>query len=79
MLLSLFWRRSNKYGAIAGMAAGGIMIFVWKFVIAPMGGIFAIYELLPAFIVCLIVNVIVSLVTPEPGNTITSIYDEVLK
>ena len=79
MLLSLFWRRSNKYGAIAGMAAGGIMIFVWKFVIAPMGGIFAIYELLPAFIVCLIVNVVVSLVTPEPGNTITSIYDEVLK
>lgn len=38
MLLALFWRRSNLYGAIAGMIAGGTMIFVWKFVIRSFGG-----------------------------------------
>ena len=77
MLLSLFWRRSNRQGAICGLVAGGIMIFVWKFVIAPMGGVFAIYELLPAFIISFIVNVAVSLATAEPEKEITEIYDEV--
>ena len=42
-----------------------------------MGGILAIYELLPAFILSLIVNVIVSLATPEPDREIQKIYDEV--
>ena len=79
MLLSLFWRRSNKQGAIAGMAAGGIMIFVWKFGIATLGGIFAVYELLPAFITGFLVNVIVSLATAEPDAEILKIYDEVHK
>ena len=47
MLLALFWRRSNKQGAIAGMIAGAAMVIIWKFMIAPIGGWFAIYELLP--------------------------------
>ena len=51
VLLALFWRRSNRKGAIAGMLAGGIMIFVWKFGVRPMGGILDIYELLPAFLI----------------------------
>ncbi len=77
MLLSLFWKRSNKYGAIAGMLAGGIMIFVWKFGIRPLGGILDIYELLPAFLIGLAVNVIVSLVTPKPEQDIIDIFEEV--
>ena len=77
MLLALFWRRSNRQGAIAGMAAGAIMIFVWKFLIAPIGGWFAIYELLPAFLISLAVNVIVSNMTPAPGKAIVDVYDEV--
>ena len=77
MLLALFWRRSNRQGAIAGIAVGGIMIFIWKFVIAPMGGVLAVYELLPAFLFGLAANVIVSLMTPAPGKTITKIYDEI--
>jgi sodium/proline symporter len=77
MLLSLFWKRSNKAGALAGLIVGGAMVFIWKFLIAPMGGILSIYELLPAFILSLIVNVIVSLVTPEPDREIQKIYDEV--
>ena len=77
MLLSLFWRRSNRQGAICGLLAGGIMIFVWKFWIANLGGVFAIYELLPAFIIGLVVNVVVSLAIPEPDQEILAVYDEV--
>ena len=75
MLLSLFWRRSNKQGAIAGMIAGAVMVFLWKYVISGLGGAFAIYELLPAFIVALMVNLGVSLATPEPEKEVLDIYD----
>ena len=50
MLFALFWKRCNKWGALSGMVTGGVMIFVWKFGVAKLGGIFAIYELLPAVI-----------------------------
>ncbi|MBQ3842611.1 MAG: sodium/proline symporter [Ruminiclostridium sp.] len=76
MLLALFWKRSNKWGAIAGLAAGGVMIFVWKFVIRGLGGAFDIYELLPAFIIALLADVIVSLATKAPEDKITKEYDE---
>ena len=79
MLLALFWKRSNKFGAIAGMIAGGAMVFIWKFGIAKLGGAFAIYELFPAFLTGLIVNVIVSLVTPKPEEEITSTFEEISK
>ncbi len=77
MLLALFWKRSNKYGAIAGMIAGGVMVFVWKFAVAKLGGVFAIYELLPAFIIGLVVNIVVSLITPAPEKEITDSFEEV--
>ena len=50
MLFSLFWKRTNRNGALAGMLVGGIMVFVWKYLIKPLGGIWGIYELLPAFL-----------------------------
>jgi len=53
------------------------MVFVWKYVIARLGGVFAIYELLPAFIISLIVNVAVSLATAAPEQEILDVYDEV--
>ena len=77
VLLALFWRRSNKYGAICGMIAGGVMIFVWKFAIRPLGGALDIYELLPAFLIALAVNVIVSLLTSKPEEELTEVFDEV--
>lgn len=77
VLLALFWKRSNKYGAVAGMLTGGIMVFVWKFAIRPQGGICGIYELLPAFAAAILVNIAVSLLTPAPETSITDCYDEV--
>ncbi len=77
VLLALFWKRSNLQGALSGMVAGGIFIFLWKFLVRPMGGVWNIYELLPAFIVAIIVNVVVSLLTAAPGAEITGKFDEV--
>lgn len=80
MLLALFWKRSNKYGAVAGMLGGGAMVFIWKYVIAvKVGGVFAIYELLPAFLIGLVVNVVVSLITPKPEQEILAAFDDVKK
>ena len=77
MLFALFWKRSNKYGAISGMVAGGIMVFVWKFLVRPMGGVLGIYELLPAFIVASIFIVIVSLLTPAPEKEIVDEFESI--
>ncbi len=78
MLFSLFWKRANKYGALAGMLSGGAMVFIWKFGISKLGGVFAIYELLPAFILSSIVIVVVSLLTKAPDTEITDSYEKAL-
>ena len=38
VLVSLFWKGANRYGVLAGMVSGGVMIFLWKYVIAKLGG-----------------------------------------
>jgi len=79
MLFSLFWKRTNRAGAIAGMLSGGIMVFVWKLLIRPLGGAWNIYELLPAFIVSCIFIVVVSLITAPPSKEIQEEFDTVAK
>lgn len=78
ILFSLFWRRTNKWGALAGLISGGVVIFFWKFVIrvSYAGTWLDIYELLPAFIVACIAVVVASLATKEPEKEITDIFDE---
>ena len=77
MLFALFWKRSNKYGAIAGLLSGGIMVFVWKFVVRPMGGAWDIYELLPAFIVASFFIIVVSLLTKAPEQEIIDEFESI--
>jgi len=77
MLLALFWKRSNKWGALAGMFTGGVMVFVWKFLVKPLGGAWNIYELLPAFIVAIVVNAFVSLLTEAPSQDMTDEFEQV--
>lgn len=76
VLFALFWKRTNKWGALSGMIVGGVMIFVWKYVIAPLGGVFAIYELLPAFILASISIVLVSLITEEPEKEVQDTFEK---
>lgn len=77
MLASLFWKRSNRYGALAGMISGGAMVFIWKYLVRPLGGGWNIYELLPAFIVACVFIVVVSLLTPAPEKEIVEEYESV--
>ena len=77
MLFSLFWKRINRAGAIAGMVSGAGMVFLWKLVISKLGGVFGIYELLPAFIFSSIVIVVVSLLTKAPSDEIQEDFEAV--
>ena len=77
MICSLFWRRTTLQGAIAGLISGGAMVFIWKYLVKPLGGVFGIYELLPAFLVGIIVIVVVSLLTPAPSQEILDEFDHV--
>lgn len=77
MLFSLFWKRTTRIGAIAGMLSGGGMVFIWKLLVRPLGGAFNIYELLPAFIFSCICIVVVSLLTPKPSEEIQKEFEEV--
>ena len=78
ILLALFDKKMNKQGIGAGMIAGAIVIFVWKFAIRPLGGSFNIYELLPAFILNFVVAMIVSKFTKEPSTEVQNTFDEVM-
>lgn len=77
VLFSLFWKRITKWGALAGMVAGGAMVFIWKYGIASLGGAFAIYELLPAFVIACIAIVVVSLITPAPDKEVLDEFEAV--
>ena len=77
VLAALFWKRSNRNGALAGMIAGGVMVFVWKYCVRPLGGAWNVYELLPAFIVAMVVLIAVSLATGEPSKEIQDEFDAV--
>ena len=76
VICSLFWKRTTLSGAVYGMAAGGIMVFVWKYLIKPLGGIFGVYELLPAVIVSIAVIVIVSLLSKKPSEEIENEFEK---
>ena len=74
-LFSLYWRRTTKQGAIAGMVTGAAMVLIWHNLIRPIGGIFGIYELLPAFLCSCLAIVIVSLLTKEPDEAVLYEFD----
>jgi len=78
MLFSLFWKKTTYPAAVAGMVTGGVTVLIWNFFISKLGGIFAIYELLPAFILSSIVIVVVSKLTGEPSKEMQEDYDSVM-
>lgn len=79
MLMSLYWRRATLQGAIAGMVTGAVSVVVWNTFIAPLGGVFAVYELLPGFVLSMLAIIIVSLATKEPPAEVTDEFDSYLK
>ena len=77
VLFALFWKRANVQGAVAGMITGGATVFIWKYLVRPLGGAFDLYELAPAFAVSCIAIVVVSLLTPPPAREVTDTFDKV--
>ncbi len=77
MLFSLFWKKTTYAGAVAGMLTGGVTVFVWKLLINPLGGIFGVYCLLPAFILSAAVIVCVSLATKTPDEEVLADFEAV--
>ncbi len=76
MLFSLYWKRVTRSGAIAGMVTGGVMVFVWFYLVKPLGGVFGIYELLPAFLLSCVAIVIVSLLSQEPAEAVQAEFEK---
>ena len=76
MLFSLFWKRTTRAGAIAGMLTGGVMVFVWNLLLRPLGGLWDIYELFPAFVLSCIAIVVVSLLSKAPDKAITDEFEK---
>jgi sodium/proline symporter len=76
LLLALFWKRSTALGAMAGIVVGGVTVVVWA---NMTGGIFALYEIVPGFILAGIAMVVMSLISPEPEQEILDEFDAVVK
>lgn len=74
VILSLFWKRMTRNGAIGGIIAGAITVVIWK---QLKGGVFDIYEILPGFILCLFAIVVISLMDKPPSAAITNEFESV--
>lgn len=72
VILSLFWKRLNTQGAMAGMLTGTFIVIFWKD-IAPNSNI---YEMIPGFILAFSTSILVSLITPAPKPEITSTFEQ---
>lgn len=79
IILSLYWRRTTLPGAAAGMITGGLTVILWDKLVAPLGGWFGVYELLPGFVLSFIVIVVVSLLTKEPSEEIYEEFDHYME
>ena len=74
LVLSLFWVRMTRNGALAGMLAGGATVVIWKSV---SGGIFDLYEIVPGVIIAILAIVFFSLMDKTPAATIKKTFTSV--
>ena len=72
IILSLFWRRMTRNGALTGIVVGAVTVIVWKNL---SGGLFEVYEILPGFIFCALSAVVVSLLDSEPAPSVGEVFD----
>ena len=72
IILALYWKKTTAPGAVAGLLTGGATVVIWHNL---HGGLFDVYEILPAFIVCLVVTIIVSLAT-KPDEEVLKTFEE---
>lgn len=79
ILFALFWKRTNKWGAIAGLISGAVVVIGWvQIAKISSATIFELYEIIPAFIVSSLFIYFVSLATEGPNQEILDEYDEAM-
>ena len=71
ILLSLFWKRLNFFGALSGIVAGAAADILWLVFLAKTG----LYEIIPGFAAGLIAAVAVALATKAPGKDVEELFD----
>jgi sodium/proline symporter len=77
IIASLFWRRTNKWGAIAGMISGAVTVIGWvQIAKVSSATIFGLYEIIPAFFISSVLIYVVSLATEEPNQEILDEFDD---
>jgi sodium/proline symporter len=76
LVLSLYWRRMNRYDALAGIIVGGLTVVIWK---QLSGGLFDLYEIVPGFVFSLLTIIIVSLITQPPEESVLLEFDKAVK
>lgn len=83
VLLSLYWKRTNFYGAVAGIISGALTVVIWDYIPlvngATLSSVTGLYSLAVGFAVSLVVIVIVSLTTPAPADEIMEEFEDVSK
>ena len=75
LILSLFWKRMNRNGALAGIIAGGLTVVFWK---QLSGGIFDLYEIVPGILFATVAIVVFSLISRAPDAEIANEFDGVM-
>ena len=75
ILLSLYWKRMTKWGALAGMITGTVTVIVWD----QIEKFKEVYEIIPGFIVCTIAILIFSLLTAKPTKAIEEEFNQSIK
>ncbi|QLB19491.1 sodium/proline symporter PutP [Mannheimia granulomatis] len=78
VLLSLFWKRMNGFGAVAGMLTGALIVHFWGDITAQFN-FPEIYSMIPGFISAMVMIVVVSLLTPKPNQEILDTFDRANK
>lgn len=73
ILLSLYWKRTNKWGVLAGMIVGAVVVIAW----VQIPSLKAImYEMVPGFFCSLLTVIVVSLLTKEPVKEVHREFNE---
>ena len=78
IILSLFWKRMNRHGALAGMLAGAATVLFWIYAPVLENGATlsnVMYEIIPGFIMSFIAVIAVSLLTKAPSTELQATFD----
>lgn len=77
IILSLFWKRMTRAGAIAGVLSGALTIIVWKLVLSTLGGVFSLYEIIPGYIISTLAIIIASTLSQPPSAAMAEEFNAV--